>query len=97
MGEALRKVHEEHGLSEGVLKGLAPPSWVAWALEQPGETGRRRPTVDELAAHDGESTTPRKAQHKLGETTRTVHGVSGAAASTSSPAHARKPMRRKRV
>ena len=44
-----------------------PPSWVEWAVEQSGETGRRRPTVAELAAHDGESTTPRKAQHKLGK------------------------------
>ena len=67
MGEALRTVHGELGLSEDVLKGVAPPSWVAWTLEQPGENGRRRPTMAELAAHDGESTTPRTAQHKLGK------------------------------
>ena len=67
MGEALRTVHGELGLSEDVLKGVAPPLWVAWTLEQPGENGRRRPTMAELAAHDGESTTPRKAQHKLGK------------------------------
>ena len=67
MGEALRTVHGELGLSEDVLKEVVPPSWVEWALEQSGETGRRKPTVAELAAHDGESTTPRKAQHKLGK------------------------------
>lgn len=52
MGDALGELHKEYGLSEDVLKGVVPPSWVAWALEQPGETGRRRPTVAELAAHD---------------------------------------------
>ena len=64
MGDAVKEVYTEYGLSEDVLKGVVPPSWVEWALEQSGETGRRRPTVAELAAHDGESTTPRKAQHK---------------------------------
>ena len=32
-----------------------------------GRNGRRQPTVAELAAHDGESITTRKAQHKLGK------------------------------
>ena len=67
MGDAIKEVHTEYGLSEDVLKGVVPPSWVDWALEQSGGNGRRRPTVAELAAHDGESTTPRKAQHKLGK------------------------------
>ena len=62
---ATKEVHREYGLSEDVLKGVVPLYWVEWALEQSGETGRRRPTVAELAAHDGESTTPRKAQHNL--------------------------------
>lgn len=46
---------------------MLPPSWVVWALEPQEENGRRQPTVEELAAHDGESTTTRKAQHKLGK------------------------------
>ena len=64
-GEAINELHHEHGISEEGLKGILLPSWVAWALEQPGENGRRQPTVAELAAHDGESTTTRKAQHEL--------------------------------
>ena len=64
---AIKEVWSEYGLSEDVLKEVVPPSWVEWALEQSGETGRRKPTVAELAAYDGESTTPRKAQHKLGK------------------------------
>ena len=67
MGDAIKELHLEHGVSEEGLQGVLPPSWVAWALDPPGENGRRQPTVAELAAHDGESTTPRKAQHKLGK------------------------------
>lgn len=67
MGETIKELNQEHGLSEEDLKRMVPPSWVSWALEQPGENSRRLPTVGELAAHDGESTTPRKAQHKLGK------------------------------
>lgn len=37
MGDAQEEIHREYGLSEDVLKGVVPPSWVAWALEQPGE------------------------------------------------------------
>ena len=66
-GEAINELHHEHGVSEEGLMRVLPPSWVAWALEQPGENGRRQPTVVKLAAHDGESTTTRKAQHKLGQ------------------------------
>ena len=50
-----------------VARRVLPLSWVAWALDSPGENGRRQPTVAELAACDGESTMPRKAQHKLGK------------------------------
>ncbi|CAB1115520.1 unnamed protein product [Ectocarpus sp. CCAP 1310/34] len=67
MGDAIKELNQEHAISVEILKGILPPSWVEWALEPPGETGRRQPTVAELAAHDGESTTPRKAQHKLGK------------------------------
>ena len=67
MGEAIQELHQEHGVSEEGLKGVLPSSWVRWALEPQGENGSRQPTVEELAAHDGESTTPRKAQHKLGK------------------------------
>lgn len=68
MGDAIADLNREYGLSDEILlKGVVPPSWVTWALEPPGENGRRQPTVAELAAHDGESTTPRKAQHKLGK------------------------------
>ena len=68
MGETINELRHEHGASEETLKGVFPPSWVAWAIEQPGENGMRQPTVvAELAAHDGESTTTRKAQHKLGK------------------------------
>ena len=61
MGEAIQDLHHEHGVSEEGLQGVLPPSWVRWALEPQGENGRRQPAVEELAAHDGESTTPRKA------------------------------------
>ena len=68
MGDAIKELHQEHGVSEEGLQGVLPPSWVAWALDPPGENGRRQRTVAELAAaYDGESTTPRKAQHKLGK------------------------------
>ncbi|CAB1119445.1 unnamed protein product [Ectocarpus sp. CCAP 1310/34] len=67
MGDAIKELNQEHAISVEILKGILPPSWVEWALEPTGETGRRQPTVAELAAHDGESTTPRKAQHKLGK------------------------------
>ncbi|CAB1116596.1 unnamed protein product [Ectocarpus sp. CCAP 1310/34] len=67
MGDAIKELNQEHAISVEILKGIIPPSWVEWALEPTGETGRRQPTVAELAAHDGESTTPRKAQHKLGK------------------------------
>ena len=43
MGDAIKEVHTEYGLSEDVLKGVVPPSWVDWALEQSGGNGRRRP------------------------------------------------------
>lgn len=66
-GDAIKELHQEHGLMEEVLRGTVPGSWVSWALEQPGGNGRRKPTMAGLAAHDGESTTPRKAQHKLGK------------------------------
>lgn len=52
MGEAIKELHQEHGMSEEGLKEV-PPSWEAWALEPPGENGRRLATVAELAAHDG--------------------------------------------
>ena len=64
MGEAIQELHQECGVSEEGLQGVLPPSWVRWALEPQGENGRRQPAVEELAAHDGESTTPRKVQHK---------------------------------
>ncbi|CAB1113571.1 unnamed protein product [Ectocarpus sp. CCAP 1310/34] len=72
MGDAIKELNQEHGVSVEILKGILPPSWVEWALEPPGETGKRQPTVAELAAHDGESTTPRKAQHKLGKAVNTI-------------------------
>ena len=72
MGEAIKELNQEHGLSEEVLRMMVPPSWVSWALEQPRENGRRSPTIGELAAHDGESTTPRKDQHKLGRAMNSV-------------------------
>ena len=28
MGDAIKEVHTEYGLSEDVLKGVVPPSWV---------------------------------------------------------------------
>lgn len=67
MGDAIKELHQEHGLSEEVLQGTVLPSWVSWTLQQPGENGRRKPTMTELAVHDRESTTPRKAKHKLGK------------------------------
>lgn len=67
MGDAIKELHQDQVWSEEVLKGVIPPSWVTWALDQSGENGRRQPTVSELAAHDGESTTPRKAQRELGK------------------------------
>lgn len=54
MGDATNGLNPEHGLTEEVLKRFVPPSWVSWALEHSGESGRRRPTLAELAAHDGE-------------------------------------------
>lgn len=62
MGDAIVELNQEHGLSEEDLKRVVPPSWAAWALEQSGENERRQPAVTELAAHDGELTTPRKAR-----------------------------------
>ena len=67
MGDAIKELLQENGVSEEGLQGVLPPSIVAWALDLPGENGRCQPTVAELAAHVGESTTPRKAQHKLGK------------------------------
>ena len=67
MGDAIKELHQEHGVSEEGLQRVLPPSWVAWALDSPGKNERRQPRVAELAAHDGESTTPTKAQHKLGK------------------------------
>ena len=72
MGEAIQELHQEHGVSEEGLKRVLPSSWVRWALEPQGENGSRQPTVEELAAHDGESTTPRKAQQKLGKVVKKI-------------------------
>ena len=56
MGDAIKELHQEHGVSKEVLGETVPPSWVTWALEPPGENGRCKPTMVELAGHDGEST-----------------------------------------
>ena len=67
MGDVIKDLHGLCGLSAEDMGRIVPPSWVAWALEPSGGHTRRHPTVAELAAHDGESTTPRKAQRKLGK------------------------------
>jgi len=67
IGDSIRHIHHTFDLSENVLKNIIPPSWVSWSLEpHPGGTPRN-PTIVELAAHDGETTTSRKAQHKIGK------------------------------
>ena len=67
MGEAINDLHHEHEVLEEGLKGVFPPSWVAWNTRTAGRNGRRQPTVAELAAHDGESISTRKTQQKLGK------------------------------
>ncbi|CAM9270435.1 unnamed protein product, partial [Scytosiphon promiscuus] len=50
----------------GFERNSSPVMGIVGKIGDSGENGRRLPTLVELAAHDGESTTPRKAQHKLG-------------------------------
>ncbi|CAB1109091.1 unnamed protein product [Ectocarpus sp. CCAP 1310/34] len=38
MGDAIKELNQEHGVSVEILKGTLPPSWVEWALEPAGET-----------------------------------------------------------
>ena len=69
MGEAIQELHHEHGVSEERLQGVLPPSWVRWALEPQEGRKRKTPTCGGRTSctRCGESTTPRKAQHKLGK------------------------------
>ena len=64
MEKVIQELHQEDGVSQEGLQKVLPPSWVRWALNSQGENGRRHAVGELLAAHDGESITPRKAQHK---------------------------------
>ncbi len=63
IGDSIRHIHHTFDMSEDDLKKMIPPSWVSWSLE----TQSRNPTIVDLAAHDGETTTSRKAQQKIGK------------------------------
>ena len=67
IGDSIRHIHQTFDLAQDVLVTLVPPSWVSWALEPRPEGTHRNPTLVELAAHDGETTTARKAQQKIGK------------------------------
>lgn len=36
MGGAIEELNRDHGLSEEVFKGMVPPAWMTWALEESG-------------------------------------------------------------
>ena len=70
---SIRDLRDVHGVSEEAMANIVPESWRDRAFRE-GEQGASGQSIaDALPAHDAETISPSKAQHRLGKLVNRVH------------------------